>query len=281
MLNIEKSFYIKEWQMRFGIIGYGNLGRALVRGLINSGISQCDIVINTRSERTRNSVKQDFEDIVTTEYKKELVEKTDAIIIVVEPKNSSEVLNEIGSYYIRDKIIVSLMAGITTQQIKDMLDWQGKDIKLIRVMPNIAISNCNGILGITYDEKDYEEIKEIIHIFERLGYMLKLDECDLDYITVTAASGLAFAASLMNSYQKASNTLFNDEVKSKEITLRVFENLIDMVRSEGDSFDEIVRRIATKGGTTEAGIKCLNQELVTETLKECIKNCYDKAKNIM
>ena len=85
----------------------------------------------------------------------------------------------------------------------------------------------------------------------------------------------------MNSYQKASNTLFNDDEKSKEITIRIFENVIHMVKKENCSFDDIVCRITTKGGTTEAGMKHLNQELITENLEACMKKSYEKSNNIM
>lgn len=266
--------------MVFGIIGYGNLGKALVKGLVCIGVNQKDIVINARTEQTRNLVKEEFKDIYVTESKKELLDKADVLIIVVEPKNSEEVLKEIGTYDISDKIIVSFMAGITREKIRYMLGEQGINTKIVRVMPNIAISNGNGILGITYDDTDYETIRDAIRIFEKLGYMLRVDEISLDHVTVMAASGLAFVACLMKSYQQAGNILFNDDMQSKEITLRVFENVIEMVKREKCSFDEIINRITTKGGTTEAGMKCLNQDIITETLKECINASYEKSKNI-
>lgn len=53
-------------------------------------------------------------------------------------------------------------------------------------------------------------------------------------------------------------------------------------KSRGDSsFEDIMKRIATKGGTTEAGINCLKQELITETCRECVNAAYHKSKNIL
>lgn len=267
--------------MKFGIIGYGNLGKALVRGMLCTGVCQDDIVINTRTEKTRKAVRESFEYIKIAENKKELLEEVEVVILVVEPKNASEVLNELGSYEIKGKIIISFMAGITRQEIRRMLGEQGESVNVIRIMPNIAISNGKGILGITYEDTNYEVLKETISVFDKLGYMMKLEESQLDYITVTAASGLAFVASLMNSYQKASNVLFNDEMQSKEITIRVFENAIDMIKGEKCSFDDIINRITTKGGTTETGMHYLNQEMITETLQECVIKSYEKCKKIM
>jgi len=267
--------------MRIGIIGYGHLGKALVRGLILTGFSQNDIDINARTQKTRDCVRDEFKDIYVTDNKEELVNRTDVIILITEPKNAEEVLNEIKDYKIDAKIVVSLMAGITIAEIRNMLGEKHNTVKLVRVMPNIAIQDGNGVIGVTYEEQDYEIIQELLNVLKKLGYVLRLDENSLNYITVTAASGLAFAACMMNSYQKASNTLFNDDEKSKEITIRIFENVINMVKREDCSFDDIVRRITTKGGTTEAGMKHLNQELITENLELCMKKSYEKTNNIM
>jgi len=267
--------------MRIGIIGYGNLGKALVRGLILTGFSQNDIDINARTQKTRDSVRDEFKDIYVTDNKEELVNRTDVIILITEPKNAKEVLNEVKDYKVDGKIIVSFMAGITIAEMKDMLGEKQNAIKVVRAMPNIAIQDGNSVIGVTYEEQDYEIVQDLLNVLKKLGYVLKLNEEELNYITVTAASGLAFAACVMNSYQKAGNTLFNDDETSKEITIRVFENVINMVKKENCSFDDIVRRITTKGGTTEAGMKHLNQELMTENLELCMKKSNEKANNIL
>ena len=267
--------------MRIGIIGYGHLGKALVRGLILTGFSQNDIDINARTQKTRECVREEFKDIYVTDNKEELVNRTDVIILITEPKNAEDVLNEIKDYKIDEKIVVSFMAGITTAEIRNMLGEKHNTVKVVRVMPNIAIQDGNGVIGVTYEEQDYEIIQDVLNVLKKLGYVLRLDENSLNYITVTAASGLAFAACMMNSYQKASNILFNDDEKSKEITIRIFENVINMVKREDCSFDDIVRRITTKGGTTEAGMKHLNQELITENLELCMKKSFEKTNNII
>lgn len=267
--------------MRIGIIGYGNLGKALVKGLVVTGFSQNDIDINARTQKTRDCVRDEFENIYVTDNKEELVNRTDVIVLITEPKNAKEVLNEIKNYNLDSKNVVSFMAGITIAEMKAMLGEKQNAVKLFRAMPNIAIQDGTGVIGVTYEDEDYESIQDVLHVLQKLGYVLRLDEDSLNYITVTAASGLAFAACVMNSYQKAANSLFHDNEKSKEITVRVFENVINMVKREECSFDDIICRIATKGGTTEAGMNNLNQELITENLELCMKKSYERTRNII
>ena len=266
--------------MKIGVIGYGHLGKAFVRGLVLTGFWQSDIVINARTEKTRDSVREEFPDIHVTGSKEELVNLADVVVIIVEPVHAKEVLSEIKAYDLEGKILISFMAGITMAEIRNDLEDKQNVVKLVRVMPNIAIQDGKGVMGITYEEED-EALQEVMDVFRKLGYVLKLDEDALNDITVTAASGLAFATSLMDSYQKACNTLFHNEEISKEITLRVFENAIDMVKKDGCSFEDIVRRITTKGGTTEAGMQHLNPEQITENLEICMEKSYEKTRKII
>ncbi len=267
--------------MKFGVIGYGNMGKALVRGLVHTGVFQQDILVNVRSEKSRNAVKEEFTQIYVTKSKNELLENADAVILAVEPKNAEEVLSELGAYDIEGKVIISFMAGITREEIKQMLGESADTTKIIRVMPNIAIANGNGVLGINYEEDENETVREVVQALKKLGYLLALEEEQLDSITVTAASGLAFAASLMNSYQHASNTLLRDEVQSREITLRIFENVIDMMKKENCSFEDIIKRITTKGGTTEAGMNALPKDMITEGLEHCVQKSYERCRKII
>ena len=267
--------------MKLGIIGYGNLGKAFVRGLVLADFPQNDIMINARTEKTRECVRKEFQDIHVTDSKEELVNWADVVVFIVEPFNAKEVLGEIKDYNIDGKVLISFMAGITLAEIRNALGDKQNAVKLIRVMPNIAIQDGKGVIGVTCEDTDAEGVQNILSVLKKLGYVLESDEDSLNYITVTAASGLAFAASVMDSYQKAANTLFGDDEISKEITLRVFENAIDMVKKEGCSFEDMVRRITTKGGTTEAGMKHLHPEQITEYLESCMKRSYEKTKNII
>ena len=77
-----------ERTMRIGIIGYGHLGKALVRGLVATGFSQNDIAINARTQKTRDCVREEFKDIYVTDNKEELVNRADVIVLITEPKSA-------------------------------------------------------------------------------------------------------------------------------------------------------------------------------------------------
>lgn len=267
--------------VHFGIIGYGKLGSAFTKGLVGAGISENNIYLTARSEDTKNKIRNDFPESTVCDSKEVLVSHSDIIFLIVEPANAYTVIQELNTCDVTGKVIVSLMAGITRRDISDMFGNIEHSVPIIRIMPNIAIAENNGVIGISYDDSESELVNYVVQVMGKLGYLLRLKESELETVTVTAASGIAIAASLMNSYQIACNQLFHDEKKSLDITLKVFENLIHVMKNEEITFKELMNRIATKGGTTEAGILHLDQETVTQTLCECMQASYEKASNIL
>ena len=104
--------------MRIGVIGYGRLGKAFVKGLILTGVEAKNIAINARTQRTRDCVREEFSDIYVTDNKEELVHRSDVIVLITEPKNAKDVLDELNEYEMAGKTIVSFMAGITIAEIR-------------------------------------------------------------------------------------------------------------------------------------------------------------------
>ncbi len=251
--------------MNIGIIGFGHLGKALVAGLVKSGVPSEHIVINARSEKTIETAKSMYPNITVVRKKEELVHMVDVIVLVMEPQNAKGVLEELSTLAISDKAIISFMAGVKIADIRAMLHDESEKYQIIRMMPNVSIAHCNGIIGVTgqYDSVELQEI------FAKLGDVIELDEEHLEYITIIAASGLAFAAYMMQAYMNASEKLLGDEEISKRITKKVFENVLETIDGENISFDELIARIATKGGTTEAGVHVLTQSDMGEIVEEC------------
>ena len=265
--------------MNIGIIGSGHLGKALMAGLIRSGVAQEQIILNARTIETMEAVKRVYPGISVTAGKKELVAESDIIVIVVRAQNAGDVLTELGEMNLSGKTLVSFMAGVTLSDMREMLHDRRRDYRLIRMMPNVAISLCRGVIGVSCDN-DLSVSDDVVSLFRRLGYIISLPEEKLESITICAASGLAFAAYLMKAYRDSCDRLINDAAVSEEITTRVFENAIETVRSEDNTFEKLIEQISTKGGTTEAGISVLRDSSLNEILNQCLDAAYARVKGL-
>ena len=261
--------------MNIGIIGLGHLGEALISGLIKSGTETTKLFVTARTDQSKDTIKQKYPDINVVSDKNELVSKVDVVIIVVKPQNAKDVFDELKETELSNKIIVSLMAGITISDMRKMLHDHNAEKCIVRIMPTISISQCNGVIGICY-EWDASEIKEVSELFAKLGYLIYLSEDKLDDITVCAASGLAFAAFMMKEYVDACNRLFNDKTVSEEITKRIFENILTITKEGDQSLEGLIEKISTKGGTTEAGMEVIRNGGLNDTISKCFDSALQR-----
>ena len=261
--------------MNIGIIGTGHLGKALIAGLVRSGVKQNRIILNARTAETMDAIKRIYPCINVTASKQDLVTASDIIVIIVRSQNALEVFAEIREMDLSSKTIVSFMAGVSLNDMREMLQDTSKEYRLIRMMPNLGISLCKGVIGVCC-ENDSAETEEALNLFRPLGYLINLPEEKLESITICAASGLAFAAYLMKEYKNSCDRLINDAAVSEEITTRIFENVIEIIRNEDKTFESLIEQISTKGGTTEAGISKLQNSNLDEIINQCIDSAYDR-----
>ena len=84
----------------------------------------------------------------------------------------------------------------------------------------------------------------------------------------------------MKTYRDSCGRLLDDAAVSEEITARVFENVIETVRSGENSFDSLIEQISTKGGTTEAGMNVLLNSNLDEILNQCLDSAYARVSGL-
>ena len=118
---------------KVGFIGCGNMGSAMVGGLIKSGfVNKEDIIISTKTESSAKRLKEELEVNITLDNR-EVVKASDVIFLAVKPYMYKAVIEEIKEVLSKDKLIVTIAAGVS---IKDMENWLGDGYKVIRTMPN-------------------------------------------------------------------------------------------------------------------------------------------------
>ena len=258
--------------MDIGIIGMGHLGKATLTGLLRGGTAPENLIVTARTEEAQKTLEEKYPGVAVTTDNREAALKAGTVIIILRPQDAAGVLDELKGLDLSDKTIISFMAGIRISDIRKMLGNARSAYRIIRMMPNLGISLCQGVIGVSCDE-DSNGAEPVPDVFRKLGYLVRLPEDELENITVCAASGLGFAAYIMKQYKDSCNKLFADEAVSDEITRRVFETAIDMVRNDSSSFDRLVEQISTRGGTTEAGIDVLKGS----GLDTVMDGCFDAA----
>lgn len=258
--------------MRIGIIGAGNMGLALARGILLSGeIRPDDLLVSDRSaERLRLAEELG---VGTTASNLEVAEKSDVVFLAVKPAAVRGVLEEVREK-VEGKLLVSVAAGVRTQTIEELCR-----ARVIRLMPNICaevgqMAACYS-LGSGAGEDDGKTLERILR---GAGKLFRVEEELMDAATAVCGSGPAFFLRLIKAAEEAAVELGFDGETARRIAAQVAKGAAGL--AEGEDPERLIGRICTKGGTTEEGMKVLEKGRAGEVLKEAIRAAAEKSRQL-
>jgi len=175
---------------KLGFIGGGNMGEALVRGVLNAGIiDSARIIVSDISEERRKYLADEYAIALSTSNK-DITTQADVIILAVKPQNMAEVLEDIRGNVKDDHLLISIMAGVKLASISAKLK---KEVSLIRVMPNTPALILQGASAIALGPGATELHRNLAYsIFSAVGIVVEVEEKLLDAVTGLSGSGPAY-----------------------------------------------------------------------------------------
>jgi len=254
---------------RIGIIGCGNMGKAIISQ--NQGL----IVFDKDVKKTRH-IKRRYRVSVAFDNQ-ELVKKSNVIVIAVKPQDIDEVLKEIKSV-ITSQLVISIAAGITTKYIEKAID--GK-VRVVRVMPNIAAQVQSGISAICRGR--FSRNSDILiaeKIFKKLGKVVRVKEDHIDVFTAIAGSGPAYFFYFIEALSNAGKRLGFKDREIVDFVKEVAIGSIKLLEETGLSAKELREKVTSKKGTTEAALKVFRHEKLNEIVRKAILKATKRAKQL-
>jgi len=250
------------FNMTIGIIGFGNLGRALASGLIASGSARgSEIFICEKSPEACAIAENDPYNANVSGDVNYVAGNSDIIFLALKSNVFEEIAAIIDRHGLNGKTVVSFMAGVSFEKIYSLIG----DVALVRAMPSLAISVCDGIIGYTKAPPEAEII------FHKLGYAFETDQEGIGKVTAFSGCGLGFAAYLIDAYAAAGQTMGFSPETSAHIAALTFRNAV----SRGD-FKSTVKSVATPGGATEQGVLHMDACGVCDIVAGAVRKAYDK-----
>ena len=261
------------------IIGTGNMGEALLSGLISSGSSHPKNIICTDIREDKLKSMEEKYGIATTADNIKAVEASEIIIYAVKPQIIASVLRETASCLDMSKLLISIAAGVPLAAIESCLN---KELRLIRVMPNIAAFVKESASVIAAGGKATEEdIKLSLAIFDSMGKSIFLKENILmDAITGLSGSGPAYIFLIVDAMADAGvkvglsreDALF----LSSQTVLGAAKLLIETKEHPGRLKD----MVTSPGGTAIAGIHTLEKGGLRTTLINAVEVATKRSKEL-
>jgi len=276
MVPEEKRDLLREKRVAF--IGCGNMGSALISGILRSGLISRDKVLVTDIRPKRLEHISEREGVSTTKDNREAVEKSDVIVLAVKPQVIGKVLSEIKDVVTRDKVIISIAAGITTGFIEEAL---GREVPVVRVMPNTPALVKTGASGASPGKYAGEEEEAIAEQMMRgVGIVVKVPEEMLDAVTALSGSGPAYIFYIIESLIEAGMEMGLSEEDARNLVGQTVLGAARMVMEIGESPQVLRAKVTSPGGTTEAALKYLEEEGFQKILIAAVKEAARRSKEL-
>ena len=263
---------------RIGVLGAGNMGEALLGGVIKACIVEAHQITASRRSEVALAYLKDTWGIHTTTDNCELVQQNDIILLAVKPQVMGEVLACVAPCFRPGQVVISIAAGITTSFIES---FTGNDIPVIRVMPNTpalvgqAVSPyCLGTHG-----SDAQALVAS-QIFSAVGVTVQVEEEMMDAITALSGTGPAYVFRLLEGLIEAGMAMGLPEHLCRALVRQTAYGSAKLVVETPRTPRQLRAQVTSPQGTTHAAMTHLDQEHFQELLQGAVLKARDRAREL-
>jgi pyrroline-5-carboxylate reductase len=263
---------------RLGFLGCGNMGEALVKGLVAANVVQADAMMasDTRAERLADLDRR--YGVRVAKDNVELVRESDVVVLAIKPQIMTPVLTEIASSLSRRQLVISIAAGVSTATIRTGV---GKDIRLIRVMPNTPALVLEGATAIAkakgLEVGDLETAEEI---FGAVGKVVVLDEDLMDAVTGLSGSGPAYVAVVIESLADGGVKMGLDRVTAMTLATQTVLGAAKLLLETGVHPGSLKDMVSSPGGTSITGIAALEEGGIRTTFIKAVERATLRSREL-
>jgi pyrroline-5-carboxylate reductase len=263
---------------KVGFIGGGNMGEALIKGLLAASLVPADAVhaSDVRIERLRTLAQQ--YGVQLREDNAALVRDVDIVILAVKPQIMASVVRQIAPAVTRKKLLISIAAGVSTATIRAAL---GKDARLIRVMPNTPALVLEGVTAIAKAEGlEPGDLDTAGQIFSAVGRVVTLDEELMDAVTGLSGSGPAYVALVVESLADGGVKMGLDRVTAMTLATQTVLGAARLLLETGMHPGALKDMVSSPGGTTIAGIAALEEGGIRHDLIRAVERATQRSREL-
>lgn len=282
--------------MTIAIIGIGNMGGAILRGLIKSGTCRPeDLVCTAKSEATLKNICKYDANIRVNSNNAAAAAEADIIILAVKPWLVAEVMEEIRpSLDLGRQIIVSVAAGITLNELvryaepeydhiemlRVIAEAEERELKLpedfreptvFRVIPNTAVEALCGVTFIAQHGATEEQTEQVRRLFAALGYALVVDEKQIPAGTALASCGIAFAMRYIRAAMEGGVELGFRPEEAARIVEHTVKGAAMLLLESGAHPEAEIDKVTTAGGITIKGLNAMEKSGFTAAVIDGLK----------
>lgn len=262
---------------KLAFIGCGNMGGAILDGILSTKLMKKEeILVCVQSDASLKRIKQE-KDVDTTRDLQQ-VKEASMILLAVKPNRFEEVISEIKEIA-KDKLIISVAAGITMDQISSYFD--NETLKVIRVMPNTPACVQEAMSSLSVNSHVSDEEKEAVKsIFTSFGKVIEVKEKLIHAVIAMSGSSPAYVFMLLDAMiQKGMNYGLNKE-QAYELASQAVLGSAKMVRDLKIDPDQLKKNVCSPNGTTIEAVQSFERDDFYEIIQRAMDACYHRSKEM-
>ncbi|MFP7297745.1 pyrroline-5-carboxylate reductase [Neobacillus niacini] len=264
---------------KLAIIGAGSMAEAFISGILeNSLIDRKNVWVTNNSNQERLKKLGETYGICTTYDLNELFSGADIVILSMKPKDAATAIQSIREYLNEQMLVVSVLAGVSTSTIETLARLP---IAIVRAMPNTSAAVGKSATAVAVNERvTPQQIQLMKNLFGTVGLTTFVEEEQLDAVTGLSGSGPAYIYYLIEAMEKSAVEVGLDKEMASELIVQTLIGAAEMVKNSSKSSEQLRRDVTSPGGTTEAGVKVLEEHHVQQAFISCIKAATEQSKKM-
>ena len=264
--------------MKLGFIGTGNMASAIMGGIIKNQIIPAEEIIGADLFAPgRERAKEQF-GIHVTDSNKEVVEKADVIVLSVKPQFYADVIQEIKDLIRADQIVITIAPGKTLAWLAEQF---GKDVKLVRTMPNTPAMVGAGMTAACPNEHMTEEetayVRTLLESFSRVEIV---PERLMDTVVSVSGSSPAYVFMLIEAMADAAVSGGMPRPQAYQFAAQAVLGSAKMVLETGKHPGELKDMVCSPAGTTIEAVRVLEERGFRSAVFEAMKVCEEMSKGM-
>lgn len=264
--------------MELGIIGAGNMGSSILKGVVSSNfLVNGDITVFDLNKEKIDELVKEY-GVKKAESENELAKESNILILSVKPNIVPKVLEKIKDDLTEKTIILSIAAGVSIKFIENII---GTDKKIIRTMPNTPAQVMEGMTAVSFNQNIQENEKKIIFkLLDSFGKSIEIEEKLMHAYTGISGSLPAYVYVFMESLADGGVLEGMPREKAYEIIAQTVLGSAKMMLETKKHPGVLKDEVTSPGGTTIAALKVLEDGKFRGTVIEAVKACTEKSKEM-
>ena len=260
------------------VIGAGNIGQALIGGLLRSenDVEPGQIRATRRNPDAIEELEASFPGIRASTDNEAAVRDADVVVISVKPQQADEVFGDLREVIPSDALVISVLAGITTESICNRL---GEDVAVVRAMPNtpaLVDEGATAIAGGRYSTDEQVEIAA--EIFRAVGIVEIVPEHQMDAVTGLSGSGPAYVYMVIEALTDGGVQQGLSRKTALRLATQTVLGAAKLVRETGKHPAILRDEVTTPGGTAIAAVAELEDHGLRTMLIEAVKTATERSR---